>query len=135
MKPIYVRFSQRRAFTLVEIMIVVAILALLVSLAVPNVLRARKRSQATRTLSDLRTLDASLDRWALEHNKPGSAVATFDDLRFYLKPGSPLYSTGADVLGNPLGPNFVVDQGIKVPDATYQALSDVAPASFWSPFK
>jgi prepilin-type N-terminal cleavage/methylation domain-containing protein len=44
----------RLAFTLVEIMVVVAIISLLASIAVPNFLRARKRSQATRMLEDLR---------------------------------------------------------------------------------
>ena len=50
-----------RAFTLVEIMIVVAIIALLASLAVPSFLRARKRSQATSALEDLRLIDAAID--------------------------------------------------------------------------
>ena len=54
--------SNRRGFTLVEIMIVVAIIALLASIAVPNFMRARKRSQATRILEDLRVLDSQVAR-------------------------------------------------------------------------
>ncbi len=61
--------SKTRGFTLVEIMIVVAIIALLASIAVPNFLRARKRSQATRILEDLRLLDSASDQYAIETNK------------------------------------------------------------------
>ena len=49
-----------RAFTLVEIMIVIATIALLASLAVPSFLRARKSSQATSALADLRLLAAAI---------------------------------------------------------------------------
>jgi prepilin-type N-terminal cleavage/methylation domain-containing protein len=45
-----------RGFTLVEIMIVVAIIALLAAIAVPGFLRARKRAQASRILNDLRLI-------------------------------------------------------------------------------
>jgi len=48
--------KRRGGFTLVEIMIVVAIIALLAAIAVPGFLRARKRSQASRILNDLRTV-------------------------------------------------------------------------------
>ena len=47
-------------FTLVEIMIVVAIIALLAAIAVPGFLRARKRSQASKILNDLRMIDAAV---------------------------------------------------------------------------
>jgi hypothetical protein len=40
-----------------------------------------------------------------------------------------------DLLGNPFGPEFAVDSLPKVPQPTYEALSDVAPAEFWSPYK
>ena len=59
--------SRRGGFTLVEIMIVVAIIALLAAIAVPNFLRARKRSQATRILEDLRDLDHALDQYAIDN--------------------------------------------------------------------
>ena len=65
--------SNSRGFTLVEIMIVVAIIALLASIAVPNFLRARKRSQATRILEDLRLLDGAMDQYAIETNKISGA--------------------------------------------------------------
>jgi prepilin-type N-terminal cleavage/methylation domain-containing protein len=127
--------SHRAGFTLVEIMIVVAIIALLAAIAVPSLQRARKRTQATRILEDLRVLEYALDRWSIEKNKTIGDVATIADLRPYLKINSQLYATGADLFGNPYGPDFPVDYMPQVADATYDALSDVAPAEFWSPYK
>ena len=54
--------KNRGGFTLVEIMIVVAIIALLAAIAVPNFLRARKRSQAARIMDDLRMIDNAIDQ-------------------------------------------------------------------------
>ena len=64
-------FPGRHGFTLVEIMIVVAIIALLASIAVPGFLRARKRSQASRIMNDLRLIDNAVDMYAIENNKSG----------------------------------------------------------------
>ena len=125
--------SKRRGYTLVEIMIVVAIIALLASIAVPNFLRARKRSQAARILEDLRMLDSASDEYAIENNKTSGMNPLFADLRNYLKTGSVLYTTGADVFGDSYGP-FTVDTIPKVPAAAFNALSDAAPASYWSPY-
>ncbi|MEO7317534.1 MAG: prepilin-type N-terminal cleavage/methylation domain-containing protein [Chthoniobacteraceae bacterium] len=122
-------------FTLVEIMIVVAIIALLAAIAVPNFLRARKRSQATRILQDLRMIDAAIDQYAIETNKASGATVEWTDVKAYLKIGSTLYdSGGADMLNNSFG-TFSVDGIPKVPTASFANLSDVAPAEFWSPFK
>src|ERR1700710_2395067 len=93
--------KNRGGFTLVEIMVVVAIIALLASIAVPNFLRARKRSQATRILEDLRIIDASIDEYAIENNKSGGPTVNWTDIQSYLKKGSVIYnSAGADLLGN-----------------------------------
>ncbi len=61
-KIMLTKLNQRReGFTLVEIMIVFAIIALLAAVAVPGFLRARKRSQASRVVNDLRLIDAAVD--------------------------------------------------------------------------
>src|SRR5271155_2833124 len=86
------KLKKHSAFTLVEIMIVVAIISLLAAMAVPNFLRARKRAQATRVLEDLRTLDSALDEYAMETNKITGATVNFADLKNYIKTGSALYS-------------------------------------------
>ncbi|MGA3171424.1 MAG: prepilin-type N-terminal cleavage/methylation domain-containing protein [Chthoniobacteraceae bacterium] len=125
--------SKRGGFTLVEIMIVVAIIALLAAIAVPNFLRARKRSQATRTLEDLRDLDHALDQYAIDNGKTGGAGASFADLSNYIKSGTILYETGADIFGDTYGP-FTVDGELSVPTNAYNSLSDVAPYTFWSPY-
>src|SRR6266852_3502970 len=89
--------TRRGGFTLVEIMIVVAIIALLAAIAVPNFLRARKRSQATRILEDLRILDHAIDQYATDNTKGPDTNPTFADLQPYLKSGTPLSATGSDV--------------------------------------
>jgi prepilin-type N-terminal cleavage/methylation domain-containing protein len=70
--------KRRGGFTLVEIMIVVAIIALLAAIAVPGFLRARKRSQASRIINDLRLIDSAVDQYAIETNR--SSGQTFDVL-------------------------------------------------------
>jgi prepilin-type N-terminal cleavage/methylation domain-containing protein len=123
----------REAFTLVEIMIVVAIIALLASIAVPGFLRARKRSQASRIINDLRLIDGALDMYAIENNKSTGDQVNIADWTKYLKAGTNLYVTGKDLLGASYG-NQSVDKIPKVPDTTYNALSDVANNTFWSPY-
>ena len=114
-------------------MIVVAIIALLAAIA-PNFLRARKRSQATRILEDLRIIDSAIDEYAIENNKAGGANVNWTDIQSYLKNGSVIYnSAGMDLLGN-LYTGFSVDSIPKIKSATYAKLSDVAPLNFWSPY-
>ena len=126
--------KNRGGFTLVEIMIVVAIIALLAAIAVPNFLRARKRSQATRILEDLRIIDSAIDQYAIETNKAGGADVTWADIQPYLKKGGVIYNSGGnDMLGNPFV-GYSVDSIPKLSDATFGKLSDVAPSDFWSPY-
>ncbi len=124
----------RRGFTLVEIMIVVAIIALLASIAVPGFLRARKRAQASRVINDLRLIDAAVDQYAIETNKMGGATVSVPDWTNYLKKGTNLYATGKNLFGHDYGPQSV-DKLPSVPSATKASLSDVTDYTFWSPYQ
>jgi prepilin-type N-terminal cleavage/methylation domain-containing protein len=122
------------AFTLVEIMIVVAIIALLAAIAVPGFLRARKRSQATRILNDLRLIDSAVDQYAIETNKASGVAVNITDWTNYMKKGSVLYNSGADIFGNTYGAQ-TVDSLPSVPSSSKASLSDVADTTFWSPYQ
>ena len=124
----------RAAFTLVEIMIVVAIIALLAATIVPGILRARKRAQATRVLEDLRLIDHAVDQYAVETGKTSGTSPVFNDLQVHFKTNALLYNTGKDIYGNDFGP-FTVDSLPRIPANTKTALSDVTDTAFWSPYQ
>ena len=124
---------KNRGFTLVEIMIVVAIIALLAAIAVPGFLRARKRSQGTTIKNDLRLIDAAVDQYAIEYNL-GTGTVTFLNVMLYLKPNTSLYNTGNDILGNSYGTSFPIGSLPAVPAASRSALSDVCDTVFFSPY-
>jgi len=73
-------------FTLVEIMIVVAIIGLLAAIAIPNFVKARATSQANACINNLRQIDGAENQWALETQKStGSAAPANSDLTPYIK--------------------------------------------------
>ena len=125
--------KRRGGFTLVEIMIVVAIIALLAAIAVPGFLRARKRAQASRVLNDLRLIDSAIDQYAIETNKSTGSAVKVTDWTNYLKKNSSLWTTGKDLFGNDYG-DQTVDTLPKVPANAWSTLSDVADTSFFSPY-
>ena len=114
-------------------MIVVAIIALLAAIAVPGFLRARKRSQASKIINDLRMIDAAVDQYAIETSKASGAPVDTTDWIKYVKKDSNLYATGADLFGNPYGSQSV-DTLPSIPAAAKASLSDVTDSSFWSPY-
>src|SRR5205809_2891233 len=106
--------KKRAGFTLVEIMIVVAIIALLAAIAVPGFLRARKRAQASKIINDLRMIDAAVDQYAIETAKTTGATVAVSDWTNYVKKDTTLYSTGKDMFGDDYGAQ-AVDSLPKVP--------------------
>ena len=75
----------RVAFTLVEIMIVVALIGLLAGIAVPNMVRARTQSQVNACINNLRQIDDASQQWALDNLKQPTATVMFTDIQPYLK--------------------------------------------------
>jgi type II secretory pathway pseudopilin PulG len=112
---------------------VVAIIALLAAIAVPGFLRARKRSQASKILNDLRMIDAAVDQYAIETNKKTNDTVAIQDWTNYIKKNSVLYNTGANLFGTSYG-NQTVDMIPQVSSGDYANLSDVAGTGFWSPY-
>ena len=78
----------RFAFTLVEIMIVVAIIALLAAVAIPNFMRARTTANTNTCIDNLRMLDAAQQQWALETGATGNTVPVASNLQPYLGRGN-----------------------------------------------
>lgn len=73
-------------FTLVEIMIVIAIIGLLCAIAIPNYVKARANSQAQACINNLRQIDGAMQQFAIENGKKlGDAVNYPNDLTPYIK--------------------------------------------------
>jgi len=125
--------TKRAGFTLVEIMIVVAIIALLAAIAVPGFLRARKRSQASKIINDLRLIDAAVDQYAIETAKQSGDPVAVTDWTNYLKKDTTLFASGQDLFGNDYGVQ-TVDSHPVVPPSAKTSLSDVTDDAFWSPY-
>ena len=88
-------------FTLVEIMIVVAIIGLLVSMAIPNFIKMRTDAQRKACIANLRIIDHAKQTWALENRKGNGDVVTPADIigpTMYVKemPKCPAGGAGAD---------------------------------------
>jgi prepilin-type N-terminal cleavage/methylation domain-containing protein len=77
--------KKKAGFTLVEIMIVVAIIGLLAAIAIPSFVRARQTSQRNTCINNLRQIDGAKDQWAIESGAADGAAVAEGDVLPYIK--------------------------------------------------
>jgi len=98
-------------FTLVEIMIVVALIAMLAAIAIPNFVKARAPAQANACINNLRQMETALQEYAMDSKLPSNASYVLDDLKPYLRlssggqippcPGGGTYIAGTAITNSP----------------------------------
>lgn len=107
---INVRIDSRLAFTLTELMIVIAIVALLAGLALPNLAKARDTGRLNTIYDNLRCLQGAKDQWALDYNKgTGTPIADTTILKDYFRSGGIKDVMKETYVPNPVGTNAEAD--------------------------
>jgi len=91
-------------FTLVEIMIVVAIIGLLAAIAIPSFMKARTTSQKNACINNLRQMEAAKEQWALENKQAQGVAADSTACLVYLK-ASPVCPAGGSYAWLTIGTN------------------------------
>jgi len=80
MKTRFATVRNRGAFTLVEIMIVVAIIGLLAAVAIPNLITARKKAQRQACIMNMKAIAGAKENWALDYKKGDADTPSDTDL-------------------------------------------------------
>jgi prepilin-type N-terminal cleavage/methylation domain-containing protein len=107
-----VRTSRKSGFTLVEIMIVVAIIGLLAAIAIPNFVKARTTAQQKACIANLKQIDAAKEQWALENKKTQGEAVVDDDVNAYIKNSQrPACPSGGTYTYSTVGANPTCSRG------------------------
>jgi prepilin-type N-terminal cleavage/methylation domain-containing protein len=98
-----IRNSAKSGFTLVEIMIVVAIIGLLAAIAIPNFVKARSASQTNACIANMKQIEGAKATWALENRKSNTDTPATTDLygaNAYIRSEPTCPGGGTYTLGN-----------------------------------
>ncbi|HEX3797571.1 MAG TPA: prepilin-type N-terminal cleavage/methylation domain-containing protein [Verrucomicrobiae bacterium] len=80
--------SKKMGFTLIEIMIVVAIIGLLAAIAIPNFVHARTNSQQNACIYNLRQIDGAKQNWGLDNHTDTTSTPASSAIQMYMGRGS-----------------------------------------------
>jgi prepilin-type N-terminal cleavage/methylation domain-containing protein len=98
-------FPRRSGFTLVEIMIVVLIIGVILSIAVPSFIQARQSARKSSCIASLKSIETAKEQWAMDTKKSNGDAVGFTDLvgaTLYLK-STPSCPASGTYTCNPIG--------------------------------
>ncbi len=120
-----IKTNRNAGFTLVEIMIVVAIIGLLAAIAIPNFVKARETAQLNSIVNNLRIIEGAKDQWALELKKGTGDLPAAADIAPYLKNNTmPSLIVGETYNIKEVGSGATATTPVKL--GTYAASSEVS---------
>jgi prepilin-type N-terminal cleavage/methylation domain-containing protein len=108
-----IKQSRKAGFTLVEIMIVVAIIGLLAAIAIPNFVKARATSQQNACINNMRQLTAAVNEWALESGQQTGATVSNNNLTPYIQ-----LNANSSIPGCPAGGTYTLGAVGNLPQVT-----------------
>ena len=126
--------KNKQGFTLIEIMIVIAIIGIIMAVAIPSFSKAGKEAKKSSCINNLQILEGVVDTWALQEHIPNGTQIDPEKLRPYLKHNElPVCPAGGTYTYGKVGDDYTVHCSIQDHDDSYEHKGASAPATSGTP--